>query len=485
MSTFGNYIHLHKENYQRWGTSRSKTRPSESWSVVRKQFIDEINTANEIQSLMLEAKQLEIQYNNLFYNGKAPNNFQAALEEFVQNKLNQQFGLLAGKFNPNNLSVTVDNGQLRAQLERAIKKTKEKIGEIQIEKTITLKTFMNRLNKINSLLSQNEFKNIQAIQPRLKEAQQELDIIMKKTQQMIKESGGKIQLTRQNTDVQTIMKIIRDFNRTPTLYNQAGSLFEWILPFIIFQSSNLGKQELMKAMQTLQTKVKGEDYIKIEAPNLLDNQLTDIDIKMDNVQIRTQSVRSKTDVTIQYKNNKNQLVSKQVSAKNIKEKDLKLVESTTLYNVLLLSGNYRFANHYLNIITSSEEYGKSSLERILQANRMIKALIWKLSAEGYDLNNPSQLLIVNNKSESHIYVYNLKALIYIIQQNVLAGQKKYVDMIKNPSDTFTITQNRQEEGASSRINKIMQSIKNVKITGRLKSNGLDEYLNLLKSYRYS
>ena len=105
----------------------------------------------------------------------------------------------------------------------------------------------------------------------------------------------------------------------------------------------------------------------------------------------------------------NQLQTKNVSAKSITGKQIKLVQETTLYRTLLLSQDYNFATHYLNMVSGSSQGGWADSAQIYQANRLIKGLILKLGAQGYDANNPSELLIVNNRKEAHIYVYNLKS----------------------------------------------------------------------------
>ena len=88
------------------------------------------------------------------------------------------------------------------------------------------------------------------------------------------------------------------------LYNQSGDLFEWVLPFIQLQGSNLAKQAMVEKMKELSKEsVQGDTYIKIEMPDLLDNSLIDEDIIMDRININTISTRSKTDVIISYFDN--------------------------------------------------------------------------------------------------------------------------------------------------------------------------------------
>lgn len=480
MSAIGDYIHFHQKNYITHGINQLHDSPSEKWGDAVAAFKNELNISNEIQNLMQQAKYLENQYNDLFYGNSADNtDFLKTLQEFVQNKLNEKFGLMAGTFNAKNLSV--DRTELYAKLKKAIDSTRKKIGKINLDKDITLNSFMNKINQLQLLLQQNQFKNISEIQPKLNEAKIELNMIAENVEKMINEAGGKSKINNNDINFLKLTNIIQQFNRVPLLYNQAGDLFEWILPFIQLQSSNLAKQAMVEKMNELaEERVQGDTYIKIEMPDLLDNSLVDQDIIMDRINISTISTRSKTDVIISYIDNQNQLQTKNVSAKSITGKYIKLAQETTLYRTLLLSQDYNFATHYLNMVSGSSQGGWADSAQIYQANRLIKGLILKLGAQGYDANNPSELLIVNNRKEAHIYVYNLKALVYLIQK-AMVQQGKYTNLIRGMSDNYKINQIYQKEGPSTRILNIIRETQNVKITANLSGAALNQYLNLLRN----
>lgn len=477
MSALGDYIHFHQKNYLSHGINRVSESPSESWSEAVSAFKQQLNISNEMFSLINESKFLEKQYNDLFYGSQKTSNFSLALQSFVQKKLDQEFGLMAGRFNSNNLSV--DKTELYGELKKAIDTARKKIGRINLDKDITLQTFMNKINQIQLLLEQEQFKDIKEVQVKLNQSKKEVNEIAKKVSEMINQSGGKVKLDANDKNIEKISQIIQEFNRTPLLQNQSGNVLEWILPFIKLQSSNLAKQALVQEMEKLSKEsVRGDVQIKVEMPDLLDNQLTDENILMDDIKINTVSVRSKTDVIIEYFDKKNNLQKKNVSAKSISGKSIKIVEQTTLYRILLLSQNYRFATHYLNVITGSSKGGWGNITQIYQANRLIKGLAFKLGAQGYDLNNSSQLLIVNNKKQSYIYVYNLKVLIYLIQK-AMVEQGKYTNLISNLSDSYKINQSFQKDGPETRILKIIRETQNVKITAKLTGSGLNQYLKLL------
>ena len=296
--------------------------------------------------------------------------------------------------------------------------------------------------------------------------------------------GSSIKISNTTKDAQTLNAIIQEFNRTPLLYNQNGLLFEWILPFIQFQTAALAKEELAKAMEELASDSKvilGDSLMTVQSPDLKNAKLTDVDIITNNVKMKTFTTKSKTDVVITYTDNQKQLQKKNVSAKNISNPHVKLVNNTSLYRILTLSNSYNFATHYLNVVTSAKGQ-RSTRSQIMQANRLMKALILKLGAEGYDANNSAELLIVNNNTEGHIYVYNLKALVYIIQDTILKNKGQYSNIV-DMDDSFTINQTFDEKSADKRIVKVIQSTQNVKLTAALNASMLNSYLGLLKTYR--
>lgn len=483
MSALGNYVHYHKANYHKWGINQINTSPSESWDAAASSFKENLNIASEMQSLMEEAKALEKQYNDLFYppEGVVSQNakiFKEAMESAIQNKLDEEFGMLAGSFNSDNL--TVDSNALYAELSKAISVTKERIGTVEIKKHTTAKQLLDQVNMMYSILEQNEFKDVAEAQSRLIEAKSQLSIIRENIQAEIKRGSGRnIAIRNLANDIESLSEIIKEFNRIPVLTNQNGAVFEWILPFIKFQNSAIGKEALSKEMHSLASggSILGDVIVTVEIPDLEDNKLTDVDIISNNIKIKTFSTRSKTDVMIEYVDSIGDLQTKAVSAKNMKKNHVKLVSDTSLYRVLTLSNSYNFATHYLNIVTAADGQN-SSRELILEANHLIKGLTLKLAAEGYDTTNSAELLIVNNYSERHIYVYNLKALVYLIQDAII-NQGKYSNII-NISDSYTIDQSFNKESKEKRILNVIRSTQSTKITVNLNENMLNSYLSLLK-----
>ena len=439
----------------------------------------QLNVTNQLYDLMTEALELENLYNNLYYgNGDSDQQaikFRNAMNKAAQEMLEEQFGLMAGRFNPNDIGVSASEAYTKLRF--AIKATRDNIKKIEMFKENESNNIIqNRLIKLNELLEQDEFKKLDFVKDRLIEAK----AIIKNIQDIISKDTN-VTLTNQNLDA--LNKIVMEFNRDPLLYNQAGDLFEQLIPLIELRSSQLAEDELVKKMKEVAKIANtGSLQVKIDVPDLLSSENLDFDIQQGNISIKTESIRSKTDVVINYKDKKGKDHNNiQVSAKSISGKHIKLVEETTLYRVFMLSQNYNFATHYLNVISISNGEGKNSASQILEANTLAKSIALKMGAEGYDLNNPSEILIVNNRKEKHIYVYNLKALVYLIT-DAMTNQGKYTNIIKGLSDNFTINQNFDKNGAENRIGKLVNVLNQVKITGTLGGNQLNNYLSVLNTF---
>jgi hypothetical protein len=107
----------------------------------------------------------------------------------------------------------------------------------------------------------------------------------------------------------------------------------------------------------------------------------------------------------------------------------------------------------------------------------------QLAAQGFDLNNPSELLIMHSVKERKINVYNIKALVYLIKNQILTGNNKYANLIRmngsNFKDDFTIEQ-EFEDTVEHRLNNLLNEINNKKITAHIYGTQLNDYLSLLR-----
>lgn len=484
-SAIGNYIHYHKRNYENWGINQKNTTPSENWNVAAAEFKNKLLEINDINNLMLETAELEKQYNDFFYPSNKSNKeikkFRETIQKVIQERLNEQFGLAAGSFNFSDL--TVKETELNRKLSEAIRKTKESIGEVELRTVRTAQDLLERVQLLFRILDSNEFKNIKQAKTRINQAKRELNVIQSDLINRINISHGKrVKIDKKSEEIETVKGFIKEFNRVGSIGNQNGIIFEWLLPFIQFQSSALAKEELRKALTDLvndKSVQLGDTKITVDIPDLQDNNLTDIDIITNNIKIKTFSTTSKTDVMITYTDSDNQLKEKAVSAKNMYNLEAHLVNRTTLYNILLLSNSYNFATHYLNVVTVAQGE-KSGPERIMEANRLIKGLILKFAAEGYDANNRSELLIVNHQTSKHIYVYNIRVLIYLIQNNIINDNGKYSNAVVDFRDDFTISQSFDKDSKDKRIIKVIQSTMKNKIDVKLDTEMLNSYTSLLR-----
>ncbi|AXF52484.1 MAG: hypothetical protein [Caudoviricetes sp.] len=484
-SAIGNYVHYHKNNYESWGINQRNTVPSENWNVAASEFKNKLLEINDINKLIRETSELEQKYNDFFYPSNKSNkeikNFREAIKKVIQERLNEQFGLAAGSFNFSDL--TVKETELNRKLSDAIRKTKESIGEVELRTVKTANDLLERVQLLYRILESNEFKNIKQAKTRINQAKRELGTIENTLINQINNNRGKkLKINKKSDEIETVKGFIKEFNRVGSIGNQNGIIFEWLLPFIQFQSSTLAKEELRKSLMELTNNKSvqlGDTKITIDIPDLQNNKLTDIDIITNNIKMKTFSTTSKTDVVISYTDSDNQLKEKAVSAKNMYNLEAHLVNKTSLYNILLLSNSYNFATHYLNVVTVAQGE-RSGPERIIEANRLLKGLILKFAAEGYDSNNSSELLIVNHQSSKHIYVYNIKVLIYLIQNNIVNNNGKYANAVVDFRDDFTIPQTFDKDSKDKRILKVIQSTMRNKIDVKLNTDMLESYSLLLR-----
>lgn len=481
MSAITEYIHYYQANYDKWGINRINTLKSENVTASFANTRNRLSNPSELFKLLAEAKKIEEDYNNLFF-PKTPTDFSKMLEEVAQETLQEEFGAAAGKINKENFDVIGDK-ELR-DYKQKIKNVRKIIEVNNLKKEATTQQILTAIKKLTDvLLNLENTKNSSNVQARIERAKVELNQIKKRIQT---ESG--IKNLNMIKDIQTINNFIQQFNRsfsismTGSVYNQRGDLFEFLLPLIKLKSTSLVGDELKKEMKSLvKANNLGASEISISFADFLNMPESELStsVTAKNFKMSIANVRSKTDVIVQYEISPGRYKSIPVSAKSVSKPHVKLVDNTSLYNVLVFSKNYDFIKHYLNIITWSKQGGRASDTQIHQANRLVQGLIMQLAAQGFDLNNPSQLLIMHDLSQRKIKVYNIKALVYLIQQQLLQGNSKYKGLIKGfEGDNYTIHQ-YFEETVQKRLNYLLNEIKHKKLFAFIYGAQLDDYLKLL------
>lgn len=471
MDAMGDYIHYHQINYDKFGIHHINEEPSQKWDDAAATMKNELLQASELNTLLLQAQDLQTQLNDLYYpkdKKETLDSFLQTVEKTANEMLIEEFGAAAGKINMSNLSV--DQTQISKALFKAVDQTRKNITLSQLKHDSSVKTIQQRMTQLLSLLDADAFKNASVLQPRIQQARSDIKTI----QQLIKQDTG---VGIKNTDIDILNHIILQFNRLSPIANQKGILFEWLIPFITLRSSNLAKEELSKQMKELaRSSNLGQSYADIQYYDLLSSQNLEVDFKTGNLQTKTASVRNKTDVQIKFNSGSSgQLQDLNISAKNVSRLHIKLVDSTTLYRILSFSQHYNYATHYLNVVTSAKNGNKAQSNQIVMANRLTKGLILKLAAQGYDANNPAQVLVVNQGKE--IKVYNLKALVYVLSQAMINGTVRK-GLLSTIPDTYTINQDFEKESKEKRLNKVIQTVRDVKITASLSGNDLKKYLDL-------
>ena len=314
MSMIGDYIHFNKQNYKRWGTNKVGRNVSSDRidSIPLASYFNE----SKIQELMMEAKYLEDEYNKLFYPSlnevtEKSKVFKQNLEQIIQKKLDEEFGSVAGTFNSESLSV--DRNTLYAELDNAIRETRNRLGTAIVSKSTTANNLLKQVELMYNILNQQEFKNIVEIQSRISETKGQLNNIRNNLLMEINAAGGNAKI--QNVeDVQTLSNIIQEFNRVPLLYKQNRAVFEWLAPFIKIQTTSIARQELANTMESL-----ASFNIKVDIDPEEKQKGKDIDININSdVNIRTISSNANSQIIIDYKDRQGNMQKQNIIAKNIK-----------------------------------------------------------------------------------------------------------------------------------------------------------------------
>lgn len=472
MSALGNYIHFHKANYRTWGTNKTGKYTSSTNNKISMVPLASYFNQSEIQQLAREAKYLEDQYNKLFYPKYSPSAkgaaFKKNLEQIIQKKLDKEFGSVAGTFNSQTLSV--NRNELYTQLNNAIRETKERLGTAKISKNNTANNLLKQTELMYKILNQQEFQNIAEIQSKIEEAKCQLNNIKNRLLVEINEMGGNAKI-QDVEDIETLSNIIQEFNRVPLLYKQNRAAFEWLAPFIKIQTTSIAKKDLAKTMKSL-----ASSKVKVEIDPDNEQKEGDLDIEIDSeVNIKTFTSDNNSQIVINYKDSQAKMQERNIIAKNIKtgSTEIQFLNQTSLYQLLTLSNTYNFANHYLNIVTAAKGQ-TSSMEDILEANRLLKSSILSSAIENY---NSVSFLVINDYKKRKIFVYSIKLLLYMIDEALLQGNNRYSNIITLKED-YTIP-NDWEDTVAIRIGKVLTNTRNKKVSGTITPGMFNAYKNAL------
>lgn len=482
MSMLGDYIHFHKRNYNYWGTNQVRTSKGEDWNTIAAQAKEEITSANKVQSYIAEAKRLQEVYNNLFYAKDFElkgTRFRGELERAIQEALDRQYKLAAGRFNPESLSV--DETELQRQFVNAVEKTKERYGTLERKKEMTAKQLMETVDKLILLLNQTEFKSILEAENEINRVKAE---IRKIRSRIVAETAGESTTLAAVEDVQTIDSIIQEFNRVPSLYDQNQLLFEWILPFVGLRLDYVAKDELIKEMNNIMNEFNSySENIRMELDLTELGQrkarIVDINASFDNISITSSSTTNESTISISYTDKNNTILYKEpLEQKKFKGKDIELLSQESLYDILSANNSYNFANHYLNVVTRAlnQEPNKA---QVLQANRLLKGLV--LANQVGDRIFDDKYLVINDTKKKKIYVYSLRVLLYILQVHVTKDNSRYSNIVSLNNNTV-ITQRWRKKGKELRIKTLLENVRKHKIDVTLKGSDFNGYLSLLRGY---
>lgn len=506
MSALGDYVHLRKSSYLKKGISRFENGAPqfEDWT-----HLGVIHEINEILKLQAEAAAIEKQYNDFFYGetGKKSGlaRVRSIMEAAVEQKIQETFQLKAGEFSSSNLSI--GETVLSKKMNEIAKQSKSDLKEIDRLSPNNQKAAMqNRIKDLEALFNLDIYSQTSApeAQARIARAKAKLAEISAAIDRKFEGIGD---ITRESS-IKDINDIISEFNRQAPAHDEAGAAFEWLLPMIQFRGTTLADEALREKMLSIMDAANlGESVNPLKVIDSTKEGVLEKVFQGKRVEVSATSIRNKIDViaTIkdEDKNESGKRASRKyaISAKNESGSSIhaNLVSNTSLSQLLLFTAGAQTGTHYLNVVSTwdgtkpggEKEAGSASdMGEVIAANQAIKRLLFASALEGYDKDNPAELLIVNMQGnegkDPYIKVFNIKALIHNLGQHLT--EDKYSNLFslggKKGSfpDTYTVPQEwiggkeKSHEAAAVRIRNLISKINETKISIALGAIQFADYI---------
>lgn len=499
MSALGDYVHLRKSSYLKKGISRFEDGAPqfEDWT-----HLGVIHEVNEIYKLQAEAAIIEKQYNDFFYGqtGKKSGlvRVRSIMESAVEQKIQETFQLKAGQFSSSNLSI--GETALSKKMNEIAKQSKTDLKEIdRLSPSNQAVAMKNRIADLEKLFNLDIYSQTSApeAQARIARAKAELAKISAAIDSKFKGTGD---ITRESS-IKEINDIISEFNRQALPHDEAGVAFEWLLPMIQFRGTTLADEALReKMLSVMDTANLGENTSPLKVIDSTKEGVLEKVFQGKRVEVSATSIRNKIDVIATIKDEEKDESGKRssqkyaISAKNESGSSIhaNLVSNTTLSQLLLFTAGTQTGTHYLNVISTwdgtkpngEKEAGSASdMAEVIAANQAIKRLLFASALEGYDKDNPAELLIVNMQGgegkDPYIKVFNIKALIHNLGQHLT--EDKYSNLFNFP-DTYTVPQEwvggkeKSHEAAAIRVRNLIGKINSTKISIGLGATQFADYI---------
>lgn len=477
MSAIGDYIHLHAENYNRYGIEQKGSRTREEYNFSRQK--ENINT--RLQATQVKNKmQLEQALNSILSTEDNSDNNAAAVREEIERVLNERFAETLGKIN-------WDTGNITANLSRAKDITTKSIETAAKQQSVELKSIMTRIRAIeqarDSITSQEEQGKLTA---KINQIYRDLNFILTGAQkgmitQLKNTSVNKLQNKRialtDNTQnlITTINTILKTYAATPAINLQKGDLFEYAIALAPAVARNLAGTELDKYMKQLETQVSGGDRSRIKI-DFDKNEFTEhldlknLDMKGYVVSEGTRTAYSfgtsqeKIDVNLEWEGDNLAISAKNVNLKSPLGVHI-LSGSSLLY--LLQDENTDFVNHYLNIVATHEDNVKINADIAGAHEAMKYTLLFKALTGQTFGREGATLFIVNDNSVKNggVHIYDIKGLINKASDNLEA----FTTITANGQDIASLQiQNNRKKTYSDRITAFISEVHKQKISAALK-----------------
>lgn len=484
MSAIGNYVHLDKENYKRYGIVRigenGDTNPSQRLNDIKNQIIK--NHKNNI--LVGQAKDLENKYMKILYpdlQDKLMNEIKKQILDKIEQDLNKEFNKNDANYSiGEDLSVIINNKEdLRSIFSKLTNSTQAQYTQLTKVKSETVKKLRDDIKKIETFINENIINISKQSKSYTFQEQQQIIAQINKDLEKIKkklEDTKILASKRVPSVVEAINKFINYYNGiNTTVSNQLGYVGEYFFALANLLADDTAKEKIDETVFESAKNVmtgKAKDlfgyrpgYGLVEEKEIKDENGFDV------IKVRISKTR-KPDIqgTIFLENEKKELkeVNTNLSVKNSGGTTIKLTDETNLYDILNYIRNMDFVNHYLNIVTvtKDKEVKRTKWDgtpSIKDMNNAVAAYALEIALQGYSNQNAANFLVINDIKNRQIHVYSIPVLLQIYQNKIINGEYGYSSDIKGISSNFIIKQKR-EETVKERLGIVLKNLQDTKIT---------------------
>lgn len=489
MSAIGNYIHLHKSNYLKYGIEKTPKNASgndsytinfhNGMSVALNDMKQFLLRQHNIDTLVKEAKILEDTYNQVIYGVNATEEdklISQRIHKIITEDLQEEYGKA--------LSITKNYGA-QTSASSTLSKIRNAIGAADQRISKAKKATKENLNtKLNTILKiVNEAISNKNIASDLKASAKEIKTRAKEIKNMVSKSFYKEQpiIEKISDSINALNSLISEYDALPDISNPQGYIGEELGALgDLLRYDKAIKYANTEIKKIIKSNKKGtsKDFFVYDIEDGIkdaeDNQINE-GYNIGNTHLKVMSKTSKVDAEVSFTfPGEAKPQSLKLSIKNSNSDSIKLVDKTPLYDILMSSGKIDFVNHYLNIISKWGKDLKDMRGAVTEANTLARALAVNVAFQGYGKKNNAQMLLINDIKEGHIYIYSIAGLLSVLQTEMLMNNgNRYANAITGLPLAYRIQQynvnpkagssGEKQAAVQSRIGSILKNVHDQKV----------------------